>query len=90
MAGYNLAFAAMTIAAFGAALLGFLGGRLGDTGRAAAVSAGQLDTAQRESEVAALTWSWRTTQLGIGLLCLALSTVVVLLIRTHHTRRRTA
>lgn len=80
---------AMVIAAFGAALLGLLGSRLGDGERAASISAGQLSDAHRHAELAALTWSWRMTQLGIALLCLLLSITVVALIRHHGRRRKT-
>ncbi|WP_224756314.1 MFS transporter [Streptomyces sp. col6] len=81
---------AMVIAAFGAALLGFLGSRLGSDDRAAAVSAGQLSDIHRLAELAALTWSWRMTQLGIGLLCLLLTLTVMALIRHHGPSRQNA
>ncbi|MEU8730699.1 MFS transporter [Streptomyces tendae] len=80
---------AMVIAAFGAALLGLLGSRLGDGDQAASVSAGQLSDASRHTELAALTWSWRMTQLGVSLLCLLLSITAVVLIRHHGARRKT-
>ncbi|MGQ4490251.1 MFS transporter [Streptomyces sp. SAS_281] len=79
---------AMVIAAFGAALVGFLGNRLGSDQRAASVSAGQLSDTHRHVELTALTWSWRMTQLGIGLLCLLLTVTVVVLIRHHGQRRQ--
>ncbi|MFJ3039662.1 MFS transporter [Streptomyces tendae] len=80
---------AMVIAAFGAALLGLLGSRLGDGEQAASVSAGQLSDTSRHIELAALTWSWRMTQLGVSLLCLLLSITAVVLIRHHGSRRKT-
>ncbi|QZZ32450.1 MFS transporter [Streptomyces sp. ST1015] len=81
---------AMVIAGFGAALLGLLGHRLGDGGRAAAVGAGRLTDAHRDAELAALTWSWRVTQLGVGLLCLVLSAAVAVLVHGHRARQRAA
>ncbi|MFF4755714.1 MFS transporter [Streptomyces sp. NPDC002514] len=78
---------AMVIAAFGAALLGFLTSRLGDSGRAAAVSSGRLTAAHRGSELAAFTRAWHLTQLGIGVLCLVLSAVVVVLVAGRRPRR---
>ncbi|MFI0718646.1 MFS transporter [Streptomyces sp. NPDC021224] len=80
---------AMVIAAFGASLLGLLGSRLGDTAQAASVSAGQLSESRRHAELSALTWAWRTTQVGVCLLCLLLSITAVVLIRHHGPRRKT-
>lgn len=80
---------AMVIAAFGAALLGLLGNRLGDGEQAASVSAGRLSHVERHAELDALTWSWRMTQLGVAALCLLLSITVVALIRHHGPRPKT-
>lgn len=71
---------ALVIAAFSASISGFLTGRLGDPSRAAEVSAGNISEGGRAVELAAFTWSWQMTQLGVGLLCLVLSVVVALLI----------
>jgi MFS family permease len=70
---------ALVIAGVGAALLGLLTARLGDTAQAAAVSAGRLSTAAA-SEIEAFTGAWRTTQLGVALVCLVLSAGVAALI----------
>ncbi|MFJ8698264.1 hypothetical protein [Streptomyces ardesiacus] len=55
-------------------------GRLDDAARAAEVGAGRLGDTAHAVELDAFTWSWRLTQLGVGLLCLALTVAVVLLI----------
>jgi hypothetical protein len=80
---------AMVIAAFGAALLGFLTSRLGDGGRAAAVGSGQLTSGRRGLDAAAFTWAWHMTQLGIGILCLVLSIAVGVLLGGRRPRRMT-
>src|SRR5690606_22643717 len=72
---------ALVIAAFSASLVGLLAAKLGDAGRAAAVSAGRLTGGAEPRELDAFTWSWQLTQLGVGLLCLVLSIVAVILIR---------
>lgn len=71
---------ALVIAGFSASILGFLTARLGDSSLAAQVSAGDLSEDGRAVELAAFTWSWQMTQLGVGLLCLVLSVVVAMLI----------
>jgi MFS family permease len=78
---------AMVIAAFGAALLGFLSNRLGDRDRAAAVGSGRLTDAHRGVETAAFTWAWHMTQLGIGILCLVLSVAVAALVTGRSSHR---
>lgn len=70
---------ALVIAAFSAALLGFLTGRLGDAERAAAVSSGRLG-ADRDAEIEGFTGAWHLTQIGVGGVCFVLSAVVVLLL----------
>lgn len=70
---------ALVIAGFSASLLGFLGSKLADPDRAAMVSSGRLST-DPGPEIDAFTWSWHMTQLAIGVLCLALSTLVAFLI----------
>lgn len=70
---------ALVIAGFSASLLGFLSSRLGDPDRASVVSSGRLGT-DPGPEIDAFTWSWHMTQLVIGILCLALSVIVALLI----------
>ncbi|WP_218004546.1 MFS transporter [Microtetraspora niveoalba] len=82
---------ALAIAAFSASLVGLLAAKLGDTSRAAAVGAGRLTSGAETEELNAFTWSWHLTQLGVGLLCLALSVVAVTLIRGRaETPRSTA
>ncbi|MCD0444661.1 MFS transporter [Glycomyces sp. A-F 0318] len=81
---------ALVIAAFSASLIGLLTGRLGDGARAAAVSAGRTSADGRASELEAFTWSWRVTQLGVGLLCLVLAIIVALLIFGGKTGARRA
>ncbi|KOX51784.1 hypothetical protein [Streptomyces sp. NRRL F-7442] len=54
--------------------------RLDDAARAAEVGAGRLGDTAHAVELDAFTWSWRLTRLGVGLLCLALTVAVVLLI----------
>ncbi|MEU2613636.1 MFS transporter [Micromonospora sp. NPDC007271] len=70
---------ALVIAAFSASLIGLLASKLGDRTHAAAVSAGRLGN-NPASELDAFTWSWHMTQLGVGILCLALSVAVAALI----------
>ncbi|MEV5573018.1 MFS transporter [Spirillospora sp. NPDC052269] len=82
---------ALVIAAYSASLIGLLAARFGDTTRAAAVGAGRLTSGAENMELDAFTWSWQLTQLGVGLLCLVLSTVVAVLIhRPAATSRRTS
>ncbi|WP_067135032.1 MFS transporter [Microtetraspora malaysiensis] len=80
---------ALVIAAFSASLIGLLAARLGDTTRAATVGAGRITTGAEAAELDAFTWSWRLTQLGVGLLCLVSSSVVAVLIHSRATSRRT-
>lgn len=70
---------ALVIAAFSAALVGFLSHQLGDPERAAAVSAGRLGAAH-DAEVDALTTSWHFTQIGVGGVCLLLSASIAVLL----------
>lgn len=70
---------ALVIAAFSAALVGFLSHQLGDPEHAASVSAGRLGAAP-DAEVEAFTTSWRFTQLGVGGVCLLLSVVIAVLL----------
>ncbi|MEO3889516.1 MFS transporter [Nonomuraea sp. B5E05] len=79
---------ALVIAAFGASLIGFLSARLGDSARAAAVSAGRLSADGSSEELEAFTWSWHMTQLGIAALCLILSIGVAALIVSGRSRPR--
>ncbi|QRN80863.1 MAG: MFS transporter [Nocardiopsis sp. BM-2018] len=71
---------ALVIAAFSAALIGFLGLRLGDTEHAGRVASGHRSPDGAVREVEALTWSWHMTQVGVALFCLVLSVVVGCLI----------
>jgi hypothetical protein len=80
---------ALVIAAFSAALLGLLSTRLGDTTHAAAVSAGRL-AAGSAGEIEAFTWAWRTTQIGVSVLCLGLSVGVAVLISRPRSPSSTA
>ncbi|MEU4805182.1 MFS transporter [Actinosynnema sp. NPDC023587] len=81
---------ALVIAAYSASIVGLLTVRLGDTAHAAKVGAGRLTAGAEAVELDAFTWSWRLTQLGIGLLCLVLSIVVTVLVhRRAATSRRT-
>src|SRR5690606_2762113 len=50
---------ALVIAAFSASLVGLLAAKLGDAGRAAAVSAGRLTGGAEPRELDAFTWSWQ-------------------------------
>ncbi|MEV0679265.1 MFS transporter [Actinosynnema sp. NPDC050436] len=78
---------ALVIAAFSASLTAGLTARLGDADHAAAVSAGRLTASEGAAELVAFTQSWRTTQFGVGVLCLALSTAVATLIFSRRARR---
>ncbi|WP_226899673.1 MFS transporter [Nonomuraea phyllanthi] len=82
---------ALVIAAFSASLIGLLTARLGDAGSAGAVSAGRLSTGPgAAAELAAFTWSWQVTQVGVALLCLVLSVIVgALILRGARTRNAT-
>ncbi|MEW2703750.1 MFS transporter [Streptomyces koyangensis] len=73
---------ALVIAAYSASLTGLLSARLDDAARAAEVGAGRLSDTAHAAELDAFTWSWRLTQLGVGLFCLALSAAVVVLIHS--------
>ncbi|NED94016.1 MFS transporter [Phytoactinopolyspora alkaliphila] len=75
---------ALVIAAFSATLIGLLAAKLGDTTHAAAVSAGEVSS-DATAELAAFTWSWHMTQLGVGGLCLVLSIIVARLIFTRRS-----
>ncbi|MEU2081180.1 MFS transporter [Streptomyces albus] len=79
---------ALVIAAFSAALLSLLTGRLGDAERAAHVSAGHLSSPGSPTELGALTWSWHMTQLGVGVVCLVLAVAVAVLITGGRHRSR--
>ncbi|GAB3474344.1 MFS transporter [Nocardiopsis coralliicola] len=75
---------ALVIAAFSALLLGFLGARLGDTGHASKVAAGNLSgQGGYGAEIDAFTASWHLTQIGIGSVCLLLSAAVAALLFAH-------
>ncbi|UFU05349.1 MFS transporter [Ruania halotolerans] len=78
---------ALVIAAFSAALLGFLTHRLGDVDHAAAVSAGRLSFVDGV-EIDALTTSWHLTQMGVGGICFLLSTAVAALLFSGSPRTR--
>jgi hypothetical protein len=71
---------ALVIAVFSAALIGFMGLRLGDTEHAGRVASGHLSPGDTVREVEVLTWSWHMTQVGVALFCLMLSVVVGFLI----------
>ena len=71
---------ALVIAAYSASLVGLLSARLDDADRAAEVGAGRLTDGAEAVELEAFTWSWQLTQLGVGLLCLALSVTVAALV----------
>ncbi len=82
---------ALVIAAYSASIIGVLTARLGDTAHAARVGAGRLTAGAEAAELEAFTWSWRLTQLGVGLLCLVLAIVVTVLIHGRAaTSRRTS
>ncbi|WP_275528136.1 MFS transporter [Saccharomonospora piscinae] len=76
---------ALVIAAFSASLLGFLTARLGDSGRAAAVSSGDIGQ-DRTAEIEAYTASWHSTQIAVAVLCLALSIVIAVFLFARGTR----
>ncbi|MET9499379.1 MFS transporter [Streptomyces sp. NPDC006552] len=71
---------ALVIAAYSASLTGLLSARLDDAARAAEVGAGRISDTAPAVELDAFTWSWRLTQLGVGLVCLILSAATVVLI----------
>ncbi|WP_229119411.1 MFS transporter [Enemella evansiae] len=82
---------ALVIAAFSAALLGFLTARLGEPGGAAGVAAGRLDAAPgpvRGVQIEAFTAAWHLTQIGVGVVCLVLSVVVGVLLFAKPGRAR--
>ncbi|WP_229123187.1 MFS transporter [Enemella evansiae] len=82
---------ALVIAAFSAALLGFLTVRLGEPEAAAGVAAGRLDPAPglaRGVQIDAFTASWHLTQIGVGVVCLVLSVVVGVLLFAKPGRAR--
>ncbi|MFI0242088.1 MFS transporter [Streptomyces sp. NPDC016845] len=71
---------ALVIAAYSASLTGLLSARRDDAARAAEVGAGRLSGTEHIVELDAFTWSWRLTQLGVGLCCPVLSAAVIVLI----------
>ncbi|WP_079315987.1 MFS transporter [Microbispora sp. GKU 823] len=78
---------ALVIAAFSASLIGLLTARLGDPGRADAVSSGRLPINGSSEEPEAFTWSWHMTELGVAVLCLVLSLGVAALVFSGRVRR---
>ena len=79
---------ALVIAAYSASLVGLLTNKLGDSTRAAEVGAGRLTDGAKNAELDAFTWSWQVTQVGVGLLCVILSIIVVVLIRSRAATSR--